>query len=874
MDQFAKETLPVSLEEEMRRSYLDYAMSVIVGRALPDVRDGLKPVHRRVLYAMHEAGNHWNRSYVKCARVVGEVMGKYHPHGDNAIYDTLVRMAQDFSLRYMLIDGQGNFGSIDGDSAAAMRYTECRLDKISAELLADIDKETVNFVPNYDGKEREPSVLPSKIPNLLINGSAGIAVGMATNVPPHNLSEVIDGCLALLRRPETTVDELIELIPAPDFPTAGIIYGLDGVREGYRTGRGRVVMRAKMHFEEIDKGARSAIIVDELPYQVNKRVLLERIAEMVNEKRLEGISDIRDESDKSGMRVVFELKRNEVPEVVLNNLYKQTQLQDTFGVNMVALVDGQPRLLNLKQMLDAFLSHRREVVTRRTVFELKEARKRGHVLEGLAVALANIDEFIAIIKAAPTPPVARTALMARAWDSSLVREMLTRAGADAAAYRPDGLEARYGLQDDGLYRLSEEQAEQILQMRLQRLTGLEQDKIVNEYREVMETITDLLDILAKPSRITDIIADELLALKSEFGDARRSEIVRSAQDLMTEDLIAREDMVVTLSHTGYIKSQPLTDYRAQKRGGRGKQAAAMREDDWIDQLFIANTHDTILCFSNRGRLYWLKVWEVPQGARTARGKPIVNMFPLTEDEKITVVLPIKQYDEEHFVFMATAMGTVKKTALTEFSNPRKAGIIAVDLDPGDYLIGAAITDGQHDVMLFSDAGKAVRFDENDVRPMGRTARGVRGMHLDDGQQVIAMLVAEDEAQSVLTATENGYGKRTPIVEYTRHGRGTKGMIAIATSERNGKVVAATLVHGDDEVMLITTGGVLIRTRVAEIREMGRATQGVTLIALDDGTTLSGLQRVVERDSENGNGHDAASESTTEGDAVDSPPSEG
>ena len=874
MDQFAKETLPISLEEEMRRSYLDYAMSVIVGRALPDVRDGLKPVHRRVLFAMHEANNHWNRSYVKCARVVGEVMGKYHPHGDNAIYDTLVRMAQDFSLRYMLIDGQGNFGSIDGDNAAAMRYTECRLDKIAGELLADIDKETVNFVPNYDGKESEPSVLPSKIPNLLINGSAGIAVGMATNVPPHNLSEVIDGCLVLLRRPETTVDELIELIPAPDFPTAGIIYGLEGVREGYRTGRGRVVMRAKTHFEEIDKGARSAIIVDELPYQVNKRVLLERIAEMVNEKRLEGISDIRDESDKSGMRVVFELKRNEVPEVVLNNLYKQTQLQDTFGINMVALVDGQPRLLNLKQMLDAFLSHRREVVTRRTVFELKEARKRGHVLEGLAVALANIDEFIAIIKAAPTPPVAKTALMARAWDSSLVREMLTRSGADMAAYRPDGLEARFGLQSEGelrgLYRLSEEQAEQILQMRLQRLTGLEQDKIVNEYREVMETITDLLDILAKPARITDIIADELLALKSEFGDVRRSEIVRSAQDLMTEDLIAREDMVVTLSHTGYIKSQPLADYRAQKRGGRGKQAAAMREDDWIDQLFIANTHDTILCFSNRGRLYWLKVWEVPQGARTARGKPIVNMFPLAEDEKITVVLPISEYDGQHFVFMATAMGTVKKTALIDFSNPRKAGIIAVDLDPGDYLIGAAITDGQHDVMLFSDAGKAVRFDENDVRPMGRTARGVRGMQLDYGQQVIAMLVAEDEEQSVLAATENGYGKRTPIVEYTRHGRGTKGMIAIATSERNGKVVAATLVRGDDEVMLITTGGVLIRTRVAEIREMGRATQGVTLIALDDGTTLTGLQRVVERDSEAANGHEAGAEPMSEADTPDTP----
>jgi DNA gyrase subunit A len=832
MDQFAKETLPISLEEEMRRSYLDYAMSVIVGRALPDVRDGLKPVHRRVLFAMHELSNHWNRAYKKSARIVGDVIGKYHPHGDQAVYDTIVRMAQDFSLRYMLIDGQGNFGSVDGDNAAAMRYTEIRLAKIAHELLADIEKETVDFGPNYDGSEKEPLLLPARLPNLLVNGSSGIAVGMATNIPPHNLNEVVDGCLALLRNPATELEDLIELIPAPDFPTAAIIYGLDGVREGYRTGRGRVVMRAKTHFEEIDRGARSAIIVDELPYQVNKRVLLERIAEMVNEKRLEGISDIRDESDKSGMRVVFELKRNEVPEVVLNNLYKQSQLQDTFGINMVALVDGQPRLLNLKQMLDAFLSHRREVVTRRTVFELREARKRGHVLEGLAVALANIDEFIALIKAAPTPPVAKTELMSRAWDSSLVREMLTRAGSDMSAYRPEGLDAQYGLQREGelggLYRLSDEQAEQILQMRLQRLTGLEQDKIVNEYREVMDKIADLLDILARPARITDIIGDELLALKSEFGDARRSEIVRSAQDLMTEDLIAPEDMVVTLSHTGYIKSQPLADYRAQRRGGRGKQAAAMREDDWIEQLFIANTHDTILCFSNRGRLYWLKVWEVPQGTRASRGKPIVNMFPLAESEKINVVLPIKQYDEEHFVFMATAMGTVKKTALTEFSNPRKAGIIAVDLDPGDYLI-----------------------DENDVRPMGRQARGVRGMQLDDQQQVIAMLVAEDEQQSVMTATENGFGKRTPIVEYTRHGRGTKGMIAISTSERNGKVVAATLVHEDDEVMLITTGGVLIRTRVSEIREMGRATQGVTLIALDDGTTLSGLQRVVERDSENG-----------------------
>ena len=621
MDQFAKETLPISLEDEMRRSYLDYAMSVIVGRALPDVRDGLKPVHRRVLYAMHESNYVHTRPYVKCARVVGDVMGKYHPHGDQAIYDTLVRMAQPFSLRYLLIDGQGNFGSVDGDNPAAMRYTECRLSKIAASLLLDIDKETVDFAPNYDGKEQEPLVLPARVPNLLINGSAGIAVGMATNIPPHNLGEVIDGCMTLLRNPQATIDELIELIPAPDFPTAGIIYGIEGVREGYRTGRGRVVMRAKAHFEEIDRGTRSAIIIDELPYQVNKRVLLERIAEMVNEKRIEGISDIRDESDKSGMRVVFELKRNEQPDVVLNNLYKQSQLQDTFGINMVALVDGQPRVLNLKQMLDAFLSHRREVITRRTVFELREARRRGHVLEGLAVALANIDEFIALIKAAPTPPVAKTGLMSRAWDSSVVREMLTRAGRDMNVYRPELMDPRFGMMDDGLYRLSDEQAEQILQMRLQRLTGLEQDKIVNEYRDVMEQITDLLNVLATPARITDIIAEELLALKSEFGDARRSEIVRSAQDLITEDLITPEDMVVTLSHAGYIKSQPLADYRSQRRGGRGKQAASTREDDWIDQLFIAHTHDTILCFSDRGRLYWLKVWEVPQGhAMRAAGR--------------------------------------------------------------------------------------------------------------------------------------------------------------------------------------------------------------------------------------------------------------
>ncbi|WP_312438533.1 DNA gyrase subunit A [Janthinobacterium sp.] len=861
MDQFAKETIPISLEEEMRKSYLDYAMSVIVGRALPDARDGLKPVHRRVLFAMHESNYVWNRPYVKCARVVGDTMGKYHPHGDASIYDTLVRMAQDFSLRYTLVDGQGNFGSVDGDAAAAMRYTECRLDKIAGELLADIDKDTVDFVPNYDGKEKEPSVLPTKIPNLLINGSSGIAVGMATNIPPHNITEVIHGALHVLRNPECTIDELIELIPAPDFPTAGIIYGVSGVRDGYRTGRGRVVMRAKTHFEEYGKdGGRIAIIVDELPFQVNKKSLLERIAENVRDKKLEGISDIRDESDKSGMRVVIELKRGEVPEVVLNNLYKQTQLQDTFGMNMVALVDGQPKLLNLKQMLQCFLSHRREVVTRRTVFELRKARERGHVLEGLAVALANIDDFIAIIKAAPTPPIAKVELMARPWDSSVVREMLARTGdgntpGGVDAYRPENLPKHYGMQADGLYKLSDDQAQEILQMRLQRLTGLEQDKIVNEYKEVMEHIADLLDILAKPERVTVIITDEMTLAMNEYGagkkDVRRSQIELNATDLETEDLITPQDMVVTLSHTGYMKAQPISEYRAQKRGGRGKQAMATKEEDWIDQLFIANTHDYILCFSDRGRMYWLKVWEVPQGSRNSRGKPIVNMFPLQDNEKITVILPLsgenRTFPEDHYVFMSTSLGTVKKTPLRDFSNPRKAGIIAVDLDDGDFLIGAALTDGKHDVMLFSDSGKAVRFDENDVRPMGRTARGVRGMNLEEGQHVIALLVAENEQQSVLTATENGYGKRTPITEYTRHGRGTKGMIAIQTSERNGRVVAATLVNTTDEIMLITTGGVLIRTRVSEIREMGRATQGVTLIAVEDGTKLSGLQRVVETD---------------------------
>lgn len=852
-DQFAKETVPISLEQEMKRSFLDYAMSVIVGRALPDVRDGLKPVHRRVLYAMHELNNVWNRPYLKSARVVGDVMGKYHPHGDLAIYDTVVRMAQDFSLRYTLVDGQGNFGSVDGDPPAAMRYTEIRLRKIASEMVVDIEKDTVDFGPNYDGSTSEPQVLPAKIPNLLINGSTGIAVAMATNIPPHNLHEVVAACLLLLENPDATIDELIEKIPAPDFPTGALIYGVAGVREGYRTGRGRVVMRAKTHFEDMDKaGNRQAIIVDEIPYQVNKAVLQQKIAELVNEKKIEGISDIRDESDKQGMRVVIELKRGENAEVVLNNLFKLTQLQDSFGINMVALVDGQPRLLNLKQVLEAFLAHRREVVTRRTVYELNKARDRGHLLEGLAVAVVNVDEMIELIKSSPTPPVAKERLLARTWAAGIAAEMVERAAGDVSALRPEGIDPNAGLQPDGTYQLSEVQAGEILQMRLQRLTGLEQEKIVTEYREVVDRILDLLDILAKPARITAIIRDELTGVVEEFGgpekDPRRSQIELNASEIDIEDLITPQDMVVTLSHSGYIKAQPLSEYRAQRRGGRGKQAASTKDDDWVDQLFIANTHDTILCFSDRGRVYWLKVWEVPQGSRASRGRPIVNMFPLAENEKITVVLPIKTFDDEHYVFMATSQGTVKKTALSDFSNPRKAGIIAVDLDEGDYLIGAAVTHGSHDVMLFSDAGKAVRFSEGDVRAMGRTARGVRGMALEEGQKVIAMLVADDERRSVLTATENGYGKRTPLIEHTRHGRGTKGMIAIQSSERNGRMVAAILVEEGDEIMLITTGGVLVRTRVDEIREMGRATQGVTLIGVEEGDTLSRVQRVVGSDS--------------------------
>ncbi|MBI5331905.1 MAG: DNA gyrase subunit A [Betaproteobacteria bacterium] len=853
-NQFAKETLPVSLEEEMRRSYLDYAMSVIVGRALPDVRDGLKPVHRRVLFAMHELSNDWNKAYKKSARVVGDVIGKYHPHGDTAVYDTIVRMAQSFSLRYMLVDGQGNFGSVDGDNPAAMRYTEIRMAKLAHELLADIDKETVDFGPNYDGSEHEPLILPAKFPNLLVNGSTGIAVGMATNIPPHNMGEIIDACMAVLNNPLIDIESLIEIVPAPDFPTAGIIYGTVGVKEGYRTGRGRVVMRAKCHFEDIDKaGGRQSVIIDELPYQVNKANLCAKIGELVREKRLEGISEIRDESDKSGMRVVIELKRGEVPEVILNNLYKETQMQDTFGMNMVALLDGQPRLLNLKQFLEAFLKHRREVVTRRTQFELKKARDRGHILEGLAVALANVDEIIALIKGSANPPEAKAGLLAKPWRSSVVEEMLARSAGGqqvhgANDFRPLDLAPQYGLHSQGYY-LTEIQAQAILDLRLQRLTGLEQDKIVGEYGDVMARIADLLDILDTPERVTAIISSELTEMKAAFGDKRRSEIVVDAREMSLEDLITPQDVVVTISHTGYIKAQPIDEYRTQKRGGRGKQAAGTKEEDFIDNLFMANTHDTILCFTSLGRMFWLKVYEVPQGGRAARGKPIVNLIKMEEGEKVTAILPVQAFDENHYVFMATAYGTVKKTPLSDFSRPRSAGIIAVNLDEGDHLVGVAITGGAHQIMLFSDEGKANRFDESEVRPMGRVSRGVRGIKMPESARVIALLVAEHDEEQVLAATENGFGKRTPVGEYRQTGRGTQGVIAISTSARNGKVVAAVLVKPDEEVMLITTSGVLIRTRVNEIREAGRSTQGVTLINVDDGDKLSGLQRMVDTEDE-------------------------
>ena len=841
-DQFAKETIPVSLDGEMKKSYLDYAMSVIVGRALPDVRDGLKPVHRRVLYAMHELSNSFNRPYKKSARIVGDVIGKYHPHGDTAVYDTIVRMAQDFSLRYMLVDGQGNFGSVDGDNAAAMRYTEIRMSKISHELLSDIEKETVDFGPNYDGSEYEPLIMPTKLPNLLINGSSGIAVGMATNIPPHNLTEVIDGLKELLKKPEITIDELIEKIPAPDFPTAGIIHGISGVRDGYRTGRGRVVMRGRTHIEELDRGKREAIIVDELPYQVNKKNFIEKIAELVNGKKIDGISDLRDESDKSGMRVVIELKRGEIPDVVLNNLYKQTQLQDSFGMNMVALIDGQPKLLNLKEILDAFLRHRREVITRRTVYDLRKARDRGHVLEGLAVALENVDEMIKIIKSAKTPPEAKVELMKQTWKSTVVEGMLQKTTTGLS--KPDGLSDKFGLTEKG-YKLSDNQAQEILQLRLQRLTGLEQEKIVSEYKNILEVISDLLDILGNSERVTKIIEKELDEIKAQYGDDRRSEIIEDAFDLSIEDLITPQDLVVTISNTGYIKAQVLDEYRAQRRGGRGKQAMTAKEDDFIEQMFVANTHDNILCFSSRGQVYWLKVYEVPQGSRVSKGKPIVNLFPLMPGEKINATLVVKDFVDDKFIFMATSKGTVKKTPLSDFSNPRKNGIIAIKLDNGDYLIGAEITNGENDIVLVSNGGKAVWFDEKGVRSMGRNARGVRGMKIPDENQVLSLLIASSEDESVLVATENGFGKRTVLSDFRKSGRGTQGVKAIQVSDRNGIVVAARLVGDSDEIMLITTGGVLIRTRVSEIRELGRATQGVTLINLTKDEKLSGLAKIVE-----------------------------
>ncbi len=847
MEAFAKELLPINIEDEMKQSYMEYAMSVIVGRALPDVRDGLKPVHRRVLYAMSELGNDWNKPYKKSARIVGDVIGKYHPHGDTAVYDTIVRMAQPFSLRYMLIDGQGNFGSVDGDSPAAMRYTEIRMARIAHEMLADIDKETVDFIPNYDESELEPAILPTRVPNLLINGSAGIAVGMATNIPPHNLTEVIDACLALIEDPEIDIPRLMEYIVGPDFPTAGIINGARGIREAYHTGRGRIYVRARTHFEEMDNG-RQRIVVTELPYQVNKARLLEKIAELVKEKKLEGIAELRDESDKEGMRMVIELKRGEVPEVVLNNLYKHTAMQSVFGINMVALVDGQPRLLNLKQMLDAFIRHRREVVTRRTVFELRKARERAHILEGLAVALANIDPIIALIKSAATPAEAKERLLAQGWEPGLVTEMLERSGTGAS--RPEQLGDEFGMVE-GLYRLSPVQAQAILDMRLHRLTGLEQDKILKEYREILEQIQELLAILASSERLMEVIRDELLVIREQYGDQRRTEIQMDRTDLTLEDLITEEEVVVTLSHEGYAKAQPLSDYRAQRRGGRGKSATAMKEEDFIDKLFVASTHDTILCFSSLGRVYWMKVYELPQAGRNARGKPIVNLLPLEKGERINAILPVREFENDKYVFFATAHGTVKKTPLKDFSRPRSTGIIAIDLRDGDSLVDVDITDGHRDVMLFTSNGKAIRFNESQVRPMGRNAAGVRGVRLQPGQRVIALIIADEGY--ILTATANGYGKRTPVDEYPVHGRGGQGVIAIQTSERNGDVIGAVPVQEEDEIMLITDGGTLVRTRVAEVSVMGRNTQGVRLIKLDKGERLVGLERIVDLDNEDGEG---------------------
>ena len=847
MEPFAKETIPVNLEQEMRQSYLDYAMSVIVGRALPDVRDGLKPVHRRVLYAMHVLGNDWNKAYKKSARVVGDVIGKYHPHGDTAVYDTIVRMAQDFSMRHPLIDGQGNFGSVDGDSPAAMRYTEIRMSRIAHEMLGDLDKETVDFTPNYDGSEHEPTVMPAKVPNLLVNGSSGIAVGMATNIPPHNLREIVDACVAYIDDNDITIQQLMQHVPGPDFPTAAIINGISGIREAYLTGRGKVYVRARVEIEEDEKRAgRQSIIVTELPYQVNKARLLEKIADLVKDGKIEGISNLRDESDKSGMRMVIELKRGEMTDVLLNNLYQHTAMQSVFGINMVALEGGQPKLMNLKQIIEAFVRHRREVVTRRTLFDLRKSRERAHILEGLAVALENIDPVIALIKAAPDSETARVGLMARVWPAKVVGDMLARS--DSSVSRPEKLEAIYGLTKEG-YRLSLAQAQAILDLRLHRLTGLEQDKIRAEYKEILEKIADLLDILQSHERLMRVIREELVAIRDQYANARRTEIRESQVDLKLEDLIAEEDVVVTLSHAGYAKAQPASDYRAQRRGGRGKSATAMKEEDFVDKLFVANTHDTILCFSNRGKVYWLKVYEIPQAGRGARGKPIVNLLPLDEGERINAILPVKEFEEGKMVFMATSDGTVKKTALSEFSRPRSSGIIAVELADGNQLVGVGVTDGVSDILLFTTAGKVIRFSEEDVRPMGRAARGVRGITLQESQSVVSVIIAgkADELTTVLTATANGYGKRTPLSDYPKHKRGGQGVISIQVTERNGVVVAACLTTDEDEVMLITDGGTLIRTRAKEVSVVGRNTQGVRLIEMGDGEKLVGVEKVAESD---------------------------
>ncbi len=850
MADFAKEIFPVNLEDEMRHSYLEYAMSVIVGRALPDVRDGLKPVHRRVLYAMNELGNDYNKPYKKSARVVGDVIGKYHPHGDTAVYDTIVRMAQPFAMRHMLVDGQGNFGSIDGDSPAAMRYTEVRMSKIAHELLADLDKETVDFIPNYDESEKEPLVLPTKVPNLLINGSAGIAVGMATNIPPHNLGEVVNACIRLIDEPEASIEQLMECIPGPDFPTAGFINGARGIREAYRTGKGKIYLRARTHFEE-DKSGMCSIIVTELPYQVNKARLLEKIAELVKDKRIEGITGLRDESDKDGMRMVIELRRGEIPDVVLNNLYKQTQMQNVFGINMVALVDGQPRLLDLKTILQAFILHRRDVVTRRTIFELRKARDRAHILEGLAIALANIDEIIELIRGSANPQVAKAALLDRTWQPGMVMEMLERAGAEAS--RPEELDRSVGLVE-GSYQLSEKQAQAILDLRLHRLTGLEQDKIIGEYREILEKIENYLDILTRDERLMQEIRIELEAIRDEFDDPRRTEIIIDHSDLTVEDLIGDEDVVVTISHLGYAKAQPLESYSSQRRGGRGKTATKVKDEDFVEQMFSASTHDTLLCFSTRGKVYWLKVYQLPIGSRTARGRPMVNLLPLEENERISAILPVRDYPDDQFIFFATASGKVKRTSLESFSRPRSNGIIALDLREDDSLIGVQLTDGSMDLMLFTSGGKGIRINETDVRAMGRTAAGVRGIKVKDNDEVISLIATDGSEGQILFATQNGYGKRTSISEFSVQGRGGQGVISIQTSARNGSVIGAIKTSGDEEVMLISSGGTLVRTPIEDISILGRNTQGVTLIRLGEDEKLVQIEPV------------AASEEDDEGEA--------